>query len=456
VNERAFDVVVLGAGPAGEVAAGRLAEAGLEVAVVEEHLVGGECSFYACMPSKALLRPDEALAEARRTHGAREAATGTLDAGSALHYRDRIVNDLDDGKQTPWLESLGIALVRGAGRLDGERRVRVGDEVLTARRAVILATGSDAVMPPVPGLAEAAPWTNREATTAKQVPARLVVIGGGVVGCELAQAWQTLGAQVTLIEPGPRLLGREEPFAAEEVEAGLRAKGVDIRIQQRAARVSRNGVVSVELDGGDVLEGDEVLVATGRSPRTKDIGLETIGLEPGKPVDTDVHLCATGAHPWLYAIGDCNGRALLTHQGKYQGRIAADHVLGRFNTSIVYGGSLSPRVVFTEPQVAAVGHTLGTAHEAGIDARAVDADVNQTAGSAFVGGGVPGKARIVVDENRRVLVGATFTGAEVGEMIHAATVAIVADVPLDRLWHAVPCFPTRNEVWLKLLEAYGL
>lgn len=453
-----FDVVVMGAGPAGEAAAGRLAEAGLEVAVVEEHLVGGECSFYACMPSKALLRPAEALAEARRTHGAREAVTGQLDAGSALRYRDRIVNDLDDSQQTPWLDARGIRLVRGQARLDGERTVRVGEETLTARRAVIVATGSDAAMPPIDGLSEARPWTNREATTAKQVPGRLFVLGGGVVGCELAQAWQTLGAKVTLIEPGPRLLSREEPFAAEEVEAGLRGRGVDVRVEQSVVRVERNGggTVGVHLDGGEVVTADELLVAAGRAPRTKDIGLETVGLEPGKPIRTDVHLCAEGAQPWLYAIGDCNGRALLTHQGKYQGRIAADHLLGRFNTSIVYGGPLSPRVVFTEPQVAAVGHTLASAHQAGIDARAVDADVNATAGSAFVGGGVPGKARIVVDENRRVLVGATFTGAEVSDFVHAATIAIVGDVAIDRLWHAVPSFPTRSEVWLKLLEEYGL
>jgi len=453
---RDFDVIVLGAGPAGEVAAGRLGDAGLSVAVVEDHLVGGECTFYACMPSKALLRPAQALAEARRTHGAREASGGGLDAASALHYRDLVVNDLDDGKQVPWLAAHGIELVRGAGRLDGPRQVRVGDDLLTARRAVVVATGSDAVLPPVPGLAESAPWTNREATTAHAVPERLVVLGGGVVGCELAQAWQSLGAQVVLLEPGPTLLGREEPFAAEEVEAGLRAQGVDVRIGRRAAAVSRNDAVSVVLDDGGTVEGDELLVATGRAPRTAGIGLETVGLEPGRPIETDVHLCAGVPGRWLYAIGDCNGRALLTHQGKYQGRIAADHILGRFNTSIVYGGPLSPRVVFTEPQVAAVGHTLASAHAAGIDARAVDADVNHTAGSAFVGGGVPGRARIVIDENRRVLVGATFTGAEVADLVHAATVAIVGDIPLDRLWHAVPCFPTRSEVWLKLLEEYGL
>jgi dihydrolipoamide dehydrogenase len=456
MSEDTFAVVVLGAGPAGEVCAGRLADAGHRVAIVEEHLVGGECSFYACMPSKALLRPAEALDEARRVPGAAQAATGTLDVAATLTRRDDVVHDLDDAAQLPWLEDKGITLVRGRGRLDGRRRVRVGDRVLTAERAVVVATGSDAARPPIDGLAGARPWTNREATTAAEAPARLIVLGGGPVGVEMAQAWQTLGSEVTLVEAGEHVLAREEPFAAEEVQDALVAYGVDVRTSCRATSVARDGdTVTVTLDDGATLTGEELLVALGRSPRTGEIGLETVGLEPGESIETDHHL-RVPAEPWLYAIGDVNGRALLTHQGKYQARIAADHICGRSEAGLVYGGALSPRVVFTEPQVASVGYTLAAAQEAGIDARAVDADVNDTAGASFFGHGVPGRARLVVDENRRVLVGATFTGADVADFLHAATIAIVGDVPVDRLWHAVPCFPTRSEVWLKLLESYGL
>jgi pyruvate/2-oxoglutarate dehydrogenase complex dihydrolipoamide dehydrogenase (E3) component len=452
-----FDVVVIGAGPAGEVCSGRLGEAGLSVAVVEGHLVGGECSFYGCMPSKALLRPAEALAEAQRVPGAREAVTGRLDVDAVLSRRDEVIHDLDDSTQLPWLEQRGVTVLRGHARLAGERRVQLNGNMITARRAVVLATGSEPSMPPIPGLADADAWTNRMATTSKVVPERLIVLGGGVVGVELGQAWSTLGARVTIVEAFPRLLGREEEFAADLVHGALVERGVAVCLGLPAVEISRNGAgVSVRLEGGEKLEADELLVAVGRRPATRDLGLESVGLEPGRYVEVDETLRVAG-HDWLFAIGDTNGRALLTHMGKYQGRIAADVILGReAKIDPRADGPLAPRVVFTEPQVAAVGHTLASAIEAGIDARAVDVETSGNAGGSFYGRGAPGVSRLVVDEQRRVLAGATFTGPDVSEFVHAATIAIVAEVPLEKLWHATPSFPTRSEVWLKLLEAYGL
>jgi pyruvate/2-oxoglutarate dehydrogenase complex dihydrolipoamide dehydrogenase (E3) component len=461
---REFDVIVLGAGPAGEVAAGRLAENGMSVALVERELVGGECSFYACMPSKALLRPAQALAEARRVPGAAEAADGELDVGAALRRRDEVIHDLDDAAQMGWLEKRSITLVRAHGELAGEREIRVGEELLRARRAVILAPGTAAAIPPIPGLAEAKPWTNREATTAKSLPGSLLVLGGGVVGVEMAQAYATLGVQVSLVEALPRLIAGEEEFASELVCESLRELGVEVVLGVKAAAVQRapvadgegRGQVTLELEDGRILVGDELLAAVGRRPRTDTLGLETLGLEPGKSVEVRDTMQVPG-HDWLYVVGDANGRVLLTHMGKYQARLAADHVLGRTgeNTVLRSDGHLSPRVIFTEPQVAAVGHTLASAREAGIDARAVDMSLGANAGSSFIGHGAPGTARIVVDEQRGVIVGATFTGVEVAESLHAATIAVIGEVPLERLWHAVPCFPTRSEVWLGLMEAHG-
>ncbi len=459
VGEQNFDVVVLGAGPAGEVAAGRLAEAGQRVVLVESDLVGGECSYYACMPSKALLRPFQLLDEARRVPGVREAVTGELDADAVLRRRDEVVHDLSDDAHLPWVESRGITLVRGHARLDGERRVRVtGPDgegpTLVAERAVIVATGSGAVIPPIPGLAEARPWNNREATTAKEVPDSLLVLGGGVVGVELGQAWSSLGARVTIIEALPRLLSREEPFASEQVAGALRARGIDVRIGVKAVRASRDddGEAALELEDGETVRGSELLVCVGRRPHSADIGLETVGLPDGKVIEVDEQLRVPG-RDWLFAIGDVNGRALLTHMGKYQAYIVSEVILGR-DARLHSDGAQVPRVVFTEPQVAAVGLTLADALAAGIRARAIDHPTGGTAGASFVGKGAEGTSRLVIDEDVGVVVGATFTGVEVAEWLHAATIAVVGEVPVARLVHAVPCFPTRSETWLYMLEQY--
>jgi dihydrolipoamide dehydrogenase len=453
-----FDVVILGAGPAGEVAAGKLGGAGLAVAIVEDRLVGGECAYWACMPSKALLRPYEALAEARRVPGAAEAAAGALDVGAVLRRRDEIVHGLDDSAQLPWLAERGITLVRGRGRLAGERRVAVGDRELEADRAVILAGGSLPAMPPIEGLdAIDGAWTNREATTAAAIPPSLVIMGGGVVGVEMAQAFQTLGSQVALIEGERRLLPREEEFACAEVSDALAGYGVDVRTGRKATRVAqRDGVVTVTTDDGRTAQGERLLVALGRTPPTSDIGLETVGLEPGGTVEVDAR-CRVPGHPWLYAIGDVNGRALFTHMGKYQARIATADLLGH-DIVLSHGadGPLSPRVIFTEPQVAAVGHTTDTARAAGLAVEVVETATSGNAGGSYYGRGAPGTSRLLIDAERRLVVGATFTGAEVAEMLHPATIAIVGEVPLERLRHAVPAFPTRSEVWLQLLEQAGV
>ncbi len=453
MSEREVDVVVVGGGPAGEVCAGRLGQAGLEVVLVERELVGGECSYWGCMPSKALLRPSELLAEARRVPGAREAVRGELDSEAALARRDEVIHSLDDSVMLPWLEERSVSLVRGTGVLDGERRVRVNGDVLVARRAVVVATGTTAAIPPIPGLNEITPWTNREGTTAGAVPSSLIVLGGSAVGVELAQAWTSLGTHVTLLEALPRLLPREEPFAGDLVAAALRDRGVDVRLGVKAVRVHvAHSRVRITLADGGELDAEELLVATGRRPQTGTLGLETVGLEPGGFVTVGDDM-RVPEHEWMYAIGDVNGRALLTHVGKYQARIAAEQILGRDSRAHpLADGPLAPRVVFTDPQVAAVGHTLETAETSGLAVRAIDHQTSATAGASFHGRNTPGLSRIVVDDERRVLVGATFTGSEVAEWLHAATIAIAGEMPVERLWHAVPSFPTRSEVWLRLLE----
>jgi pyruvate/2-oxoglutarate dehydrogenase complex dihydrolipoamide dehydrogenase (E3) component len=448
---REFDVVVLGAGAAGEVTAGRLGQQGHAVAIVEQALVGGDCSYYACMPSKALLRPIELAREVARVPGL---GAPTIDAAAILARRDEVIHDRDDSVQLPWLERHGVTLVRGRGTIEGERRVVVGDETLVARRAVVVATGSNPAIPDIPGLRAARPWTTRDATTSKLIPDRLAILGGGVAGVELAQAYAGLGARVTLVHRGERLLTREEPFAGEQVLDALREAGVDVRLRTTATRTSRAGTVLLELDDGSSLEADELLAALGRTPNTQGIGLAALGVSEDGPLEVADDLRVPG-HDWLFAVGDVNGRVLLTHMGKYQGRLVADTISGRA-VALRSDGAASPRVIFTDPQIGAVGLTLAAAQESGLDVRHVDVATGGNAGGSFVGRGGAGTARMVVDEGRRVVVGFTVSGAEVAEMLHAAAIAVVSEIPLDDLWHAVPSFPTRSELWLKLLEAYGL
>ncbi|MFI7129051.1 dihydrolipoyl dehydrogenase family protein [Nonomuraea sp. NPDC050153] len=464
-----FDVIVIGAGPAGENVVDRAVHGGLTAAIVEDRLAGGECAYWACVPSKALLRPVDLMGEVARVPGL---SLGPVDAEAVLARRDETVSNYNDAGQVRWIESVPAEFVRGHGRLDGPKRVRVttedgGERVLTARQAVVLATGSTAALPRVPGLVEAEPWTSHEVTAARAVPERLAVLGGGVVACEMAQAMHGLGArQTTVLVRGGGLLARMEPFAGELVTESFAESGIEVRTRTDTVRVERpepGGKVTVHLSEGPPVEADELLVATGRRPATGTIGLSTVGLADGAYVEVDDSMRATGVpEGWLYAVGDVNGRALLTHMGKYQARICGDVIAARARGDELPAmrdladGFGAPQVVFTDPQVCAVGRTEAVAREDGFRVRVVDYDLGSVTGAYLLGDGYRGRARAVVDEDRKVLLGVTFVGPGTAELLHSATIAVTGEVPLERLWHAVPSFPTVSEVWLRLLEEYGL
>ncbi len=472
-GDELFDVIVLGAGPVGQTAAQRTVRNGFTAAVVERRLAGGECQHYGCVPSKALLWPMELAAEVSRMPGLE--LRGPIDPAPVLARRDNFVDHQDDGSQVRAIQDIPAAFFRGQGRLAGQLKVDVagpqgGTRALTARHAVVLATGSDPMIPDVPGLSAAHPWTNREATDVHHVPKRLVVIGGGPVGCEMSQALHALGSEeTTMLVSGERLLPRHEPFAGELLEKSFRDSGIDVRLGRAAAEIERpiaGGPVTVRADDGSLIEADEILVATGRRPNVTDIGLESAGLPAaGGPIQVDTSMRATGVPGgWLYAVGDVNGRNLLTHMGKYQARVCADAIAARArelpDDRLALRDSAddrgAPQAIFTDPQVCAVGRTEARARADGFDVRTVEYDMAQVEGAALQADGYAGRVKAVVDEPSHALLGFTLVGPAVVDHLHAATIAVTGRLPLEELWHAVPCFPTVSEFWLRLLEEFGL
>ncbi|WGW12808.1 NAD(P)/FAD-dependent oxidoreductase [Saxibacter everestensis] len=469
-----YDVIVIGAGAVGENVADRAVKGGLRAVLIEADLVGGECSYWACMPSKALLRPGAALSAARRVDGSKQAVDGVLDVEAVFRRRDSFTSHWDDAGQVEWAEQANIDLIRGVARLVGERTVEVtppDDEpfTLTALNAVVLATGSRPVVPPIDGLADIPFWGTREATSAHDVPGRLAVLGGGVAGTELAQAFGRLGSQVTVIARG-KLLGGFAEQAASRVLDALRAENITVHLDTETTAVhwQPDGSIRLEVtdqdgDGRQVVA-DRLLVSTGRQSALDQLGLDSVGLAPDA-ITIDNHGQVTGTD-WLFAVGDAAGKVQLTHQGKYEARIVGDVIVTRakggqiddnlWSRHLMTANSYAvPHVVFTDPAIAAVGLAPVEAADRFDRTRTVELEI-AVAGSALQADGYSGWARVVVDEERRVIVGATFVGQDVAEMLHSATIAIVGEVPLERLWHAVPAYPTMSEIWLRLLEKYGM
>lgn len=455
----AYDIVVVGAGPVGEnIADYATAGTDLTGVLIERELVGGECSYYACMPSTALLRAVEVVDTAAHLGGV---VGARLDVPAVLRRRDEWVSRYDDSGQFAWAEGVGLSVLRGEARLVGARRVSVatadGEVLLEARRTVVLATGSEPVT--LEPYAACEPWGSRDATAVVEIPDRLVIVGGGVVACEAATWLTALGSRVTMLVREDRLLARVEPFAADLVADALRGAGVDLRLHANVESCRREspratgfgrihgGVVTLRVDTED-LEADEILVAAGRRPRLTDLGLDRAGL--------DQAAVAAGEVPdWLVVVGDASGEAALTHWGKYRARVLGARIAagatGR-DPDPMPANVPVPQVIFTDPQVASVGRTEAEARDAGLDVVVTNVPWSAAAGAGLLRDDATGAAQLVVDARTHRLVGATFVGTGAGELLHAATIAIVGAVPTEVLRHAVPCYPTASELWLRLLE----
>jgi dihydrolipoamide dehydrogenase len=448
MSER-FDAVVIGAGPAGEVAASRLNEQGLRTALIERELVGGECAYWACIPSKTLLRPPEVRFEAKRTAGTSAPEQRWAEVAD---YRDYMIRYLDDSKQVEGYERSGVRVYKGEAKLAGPGRIEVAGETIEAER-VVIATGSDPRVPSIPGLVEAGYWTNRQATTLKEIPSSIVILGGGPVGIELGQFMRRFGADVRIVEAADRLLPREDPRAGELIAETLREDGVELHIGVTASEVSASdGQRSVRLEDGSQISGTELLVAVGRAPRVQDIGLESVGIEPNpRGIQVDER-CRAGEGVW--AIGDATGVMPFTHVGMYQGRIACQDIAGR---PVRADYSAIPRVVFSDPEIAAVGLTEQQASEQGIDVATARVELADAIARPWTYEKDPrGEIGVLADRKRRTLVGAWAVSPLAGEWIHYAALAIKTHTPIDVLRDTVAQFPTYTEAYLKAIEALVL
>ena len=470
-----YDVICIGSGWAGHITAVRIAQAGMTAVIVEEELFGGDCPFWACVPSKALLRPEEALDEAKRVGGAREKtdASGGPDVEAVFRRRDGWTKGWQDGAVIQnAFEGTGVQLVRGHGTIVGVKKLTVENSngesrTLEANYAIVICTGSEPIIPDIPGLAEAKPWTPREAMSASEVPQELVVLGAGGVGCETVNIYTSVGGKVSLISSTAEILPRMDPEAGAIVRQSFTKQGVDVHLSTKVTSVRRetDKTLTVELNGKDKIKATEIFAAAGRRARTEGMGLEKFSVEVHKGrIVVDDSLCiAAVPGRWLYAAGDVNARAPLSHMAKYHGRVVANAILATKNKAQIEGSVYTatadhyaiPQVVFTRPSVASVGLTKRAAQAAGKKVKEIVAPVKTMGANLRTDGYEDGWAQWIVDEESGKLVGATFVGEEVADLLHASTVAIVGGLTLDRLAHAVPSFPTMSEVYLNLIEAAG-